>query len=135
MILLSDGIVLHFLTIDMNQSHDSVLISVPSLLPSACMHAKSLQSSPTLCDPMDHSPLGCSVHGILQARILEWVAISSSSGSSQNCVSCLLHWQAGSLPLAPSGKPWLLERKPHEAGTMSVLFIVCPAYSTKLEIE
>ena len=96
---------------------------------------QSLQSCPTLCDPMDHSPLGCSVHGILQARILEWVAISSSSGSSQNCVSCLLHWQAGSLPLAPSGKPWLLERKPHEAGTMSVLFIVCPAYSTKLEIE
>ena len=36
----------------------------------------------TLCDPVDHSPTGSSVHGILQARILEWVAISSSRGSS-----------------------------------------------------
>ena len=38
--------------------------------------AKSLQSCPTLCDPIDGSPLGSSVPGILQARILEWVAIS-----------------------------------------------------------
>ena len=37
----------------------------------------------TLCDPMDCSPPGSSVHGILQARILEWVAISFSRGSSQ----------------------------------------------------
>ena len=37
----------------------------------------------TLCDPMDRSPPGSSVHGILQARILEWVAISFSGGSSQ----------------------------------------------------
>ena len=36
------------------------------------------QSCPTLCDPMDCSPPGSSVHGILQARILEWVAISFS---------------------------------------------------------
>ena len=41
------------------------------------------QSSPTLCDPMDCSPLGSSVHGILQARILKWVAIPFSRGSSQ----------------------------------------------------
>ena len=40
------------------------------------------QSCPTLCDPMDWSPLGSSVHGILQARILEWVAISYSRRSS-----------------------------------------------------
>ena len=39
-------------------------------------------SGPTLCDPMDCSPPGSSVHGILQARILEWVAISFSRGSS-----------------------------------------------------
>ena len=42
----------------------------------AAAAAKSLQSCPTLCDPIDDSPLGCSVPGILQARILEWVAIS-----------------------------------------------------------
>ena len=41
------------------------------------------QSCPTLCNPMDCSPPGSSVHGILQARILEWVAISFSRGSSQ----------------------------------------------------
>ena len=40
--------------------------------------AKSLQSCPTLCDPMDCSSSGSSVHGILQARVLEWVAISFS---------------------------------------------------------
>ena len=45
--------------------------------------AKSLQSCPTLCDPIDGSPPGSSVDGILQARILEWVAMSSSRGSSQ----------------------------------------------------
>ena len=45
----------------------------------AAAAAKSLQSCPTLCDPIDSSPLGSSVPGILQARILEWVAISFSS--------------------------------------------------------
>ena len=43
-----------------------------------CMWAKSIQSCPTLCNPMDCSLPGSSVHGILQARILEWVAISFS---------------------------------------------------------
>ena len=46
------------------------------------MCAKSLQSYPTLCDPVDCSPPGSSVHGISQARILEWVAMSSCRGSS-----------------------------------------------------
>ena len=53
--------------------------------------AKSLQSCPTLCNPMDCSLPGSSVHGILQARILEWVAVSSCRRSSQprdgTCVS------------------------------------------------
>ena len=44
---------------------------------------KFTQLCPTLCDPMYYSPPGSSVHGILQARILEWVAISFSRGSSQ----------------------------------------------------
>ena len=47
------------------------------------MHAKSLQSCLMLCDPMDQSPPGSSVHGILQARLLEWVAMPLSRGSSQ----------------------------------------------------
>ena len=47
-----------------------------------CVHAKSLQSCLTLCDPMDCSPSSSPVHEILQKRILEWVAISSSRASS-----------------------------------------------------
>ena len=47
-------------------------------LPSAAA-AKSLQSCPTLCDPIDGSPPGSSVPGVLQARVLEWVAISFST--------------------------------------------------------
>ena len=71
------------------------------------MGAKSLQLGPTLCDLMDCSLPGSSVHGILQARILEWVAVPSSRGSSppRDQTLCLLHLQAGSLPLAPRGKP------------------------------
>ena len=42
----------------------------------AATAAKSLQSRPTLCDPIDSSPPGSSIPGILQARTLEWVAIS-----------------------------------------------------------
>ena len=66
----------------------------------------SAQLCPTLCDPMDCSPPGSSVYGILGARILEWVAISYSRGSSwprdPNCVSSIsCNWQAGSLPLVP----------------------------------
>ena len=60
-----------------------------------CLHAKSPQSCPTLCDPMHCSPPGSSVHGILQAGILEWVAMPSSRGSSQpsdqtlvSCIAC-----------------------------------------------
>ena len=63
------------------------------------MHPKSLQSCLTLCDPMERSPLGSSVHGILQARILEWVSIPFSRISSpprdQTCISyisCTGRW-------------------------------------------
>ena len=52
--------------------------------------AKSLQSCPTLCNPMDHSPPGFSVHGILQARILEGVAMpSSSKGNYLNIIKSI----------------------------------------------
>ena len=52
----------------------------------AAATAKSLQSCPTLGESMDCSPPGSSVRGILQARILEWVAMSSSRGSSRPCL-------------------------------------------------
>ena len=50
----------------------------------ACMYSKLLQSRPSLCDPVDCSLPGSSVQGILQVRILEWVAMSFSRGSSQS---------------------------------------------------
>ena len=65
------------------------------------------QSYPTLCDPMDCNPPGSSVHEIFQARILEWVAISFSRGSSQprdrTWVSCtagkfFTDWATSNLP-------------------------------------
>ena len=79
-----------------------------------CVCAKSLQSCPTLCDPMDCCPSDSSVHGILQARILEWVAVLSSRGSSQpreqthiSPVACLgwqvlSHWRYLGSPLITS---------------------------------
>ena len=64
-----------------------------------CICAKSLQLCPILWKPMDYRLPGSSVHGILQARILEWVAIPSSRRSSQardrTHISHFLHWQAG----------------------------------------
>ena len=49
------------------------------------------QSCPTLCDPMDCSPPGSSVHGSFQARILEWVAISFSRGYSNPGIESMSH--------------------------------------------
>ena len=56
----------------------------------------NVQSCPALCNPMNYSPAGSSVHGISQARIQEWVAVSFSRGTSQSrdqtqvsCVSAL----------------------------------------------
>jgi len=60
--------------------NDKILLSIGDPL-WACMCTKSLQSYPTLWDPIDRSPPGSSVHGILQARRLEWVSISFSSRS------------------------------------------------------
>ena len=65
--------------------HMSVIPLLKILLHSVghvCSCVESLQSCPTLCNPMDCSPPGFSVHGILQARLLEWVAMPSSRESS-----------------------------------------------------
>ena len=64
------------------------------------------QSCPTLCDPIDCSPPGSSVHGILQARILEWVAMPSSKVSSNPGMELRSpSLQADSLLSEPPGKP------------------------------
>ena len=65
---------------------DKLLGKIPCML---LLLLLSLQSCPTLCDPIDSSPPGSSVHRILQARILEWVAISVSNA----CMHAkLLQW-------------------------------------------
>ena len=71
------------------------LIIAPCRYPNVIMHACSVaQSCLTLCNPMNCSPPGSS--GIFQARILEWVAIYFSRGSSQlsdqTCISCIGRW-------------------------------------------
>ena len=68
------------------------------------MPAKLLQLCPTLCDSMDHSPPGSSVNGILQARILEWVAMPPPPGNLS---------KSGIEPMSP----------PHPAGDAGGFFI------------
>ena len=74
------------------------------------MHTKSLQSCPTLCNPVDPGEDQAPLSGILPSRILEWDAMPSSRRSSNQKIKsasllCLLHWQASSSSLVPSGKP------------------------------
>ena len=80
--------------------------SMATSLSGTCVRATSLQLCPTLCDPMDCSPPGSSVHGILQERMIEWVAMPSSRGSSQprdgTRVSCTT---GGFFTAEPPGKP------------------------------
>ena len=89
------------------------------------IYTKLIQSCLTLCDPMDCSPPDSSVHGILQAGIPDLVAMPSSRGSSltqelKPGLLCLLHWQAGSLPLAPPGKPHIHVNAYHNIATVIV---------------
>ena len=76
----------HFMYPRLEEESEATLVQRPHTLspvrkPNRVL-AKSLHSCPTLCDPVDCSPPGSSVHGTLQARILEWVAVSFSRGSS-----------------------------------------------------
>ena len=85
----------------------------------ACVRVKSLQLCPTLCDPMDCSLPGSSVHGILQARIVEWVTMPSSRGSSrrkdQTCLS-YISWVGRQFLY----QEWHLESAPHPSGIHDV---------------
>ena len=69
-----------FLSTDHRKTGNRVFIGWPRL---CAVLGLVTQSCPTLSDPVDCSPPGSSVHGILQARVLEWVAMPSSRGSSQ----------------------------------------------------
>ena len=69
---------------DFQGRHSWVQLLERSLTSFAAAAAKSLQSCPTLCDPIDGSPPGFSVHGILQARVLEWVAIAAAAAAAKS---------------------------------------------------
>ena len=79
--------------------HSSALHPVICVYQYPCVCAKSLQSCPTLCDPTDYSLPGSSVYRILQAKILEWVAMPSSRVPSQcrdqTHISCSLALSGG----------------------------------------
>ena len=86
-----------------------LILSFPFLSFSPCVCVKSLQSGPTLWDRMDCSPPGSSVHGILQARILEWVAMPFSRIFLTQGLNSRLPaspaFQADTLPTEPPGRP------------------------------
>ena len=80
------------------------------------LHAKSLQSCPTLFNPMDQSPPGAFVHGIFQAKytrvgfhaLLQGIFLTQILNLH---LLCLLHWQVGSFPLGSLGKPLMCQYK------------------------
>ena len=93
--------------------HCSMGEAIASKCLSMCV-CSAAKSYPTLGDPIDCSPPGKFVHGILQARILEWVSISFSRGSSppRDQSHVLWHRQADSLPLNHLGSPKSLSDPP-----------------------
>ena len=71
----------------------------------AGVHAKALQPCLTLCDPVDCSPPGSSVHGIIQARILEWVAIPLPEDLPNPGIEPSSALASGFFTTEPPGKP------------------------------
>ena len=93
---------------DMNNDaiYWEVILERPNSIKIAAAAAKSLQSCPTLCDPIDGSPPDSPVPGILQARTLEWVAISFSNAWK---------WKVKVKSLSrvlPSATPWTAAYQP-----------------------
>ena len=88
-------------------------ISFLSISPSK--RCRCAQLCPTLCNFTDCSPPGSSVHGVFQARIIEWAAIFFPwiflTQESNPHLLCLLHWQADSLPLSHQRRPFSKQMK------------------------
>ena len=135
-----NGSVLSILFCTFCFSLNTSLLDLTVVITSVCVLVA--QSCPTLCNPVDCSPPGSSVHGISQARILEWVAISYSRGSSQardqtriSCVSCIGRriLSSGSWDQRCRGKKmghcgieWnSAESNPSDPGTTSTLLSWC----------
>ena len=104
------------------------------------VHASSVTSVMlTLCDPVDYSLPSSSVHGILQARILEWVAISFSRGSSwprnRNCISCIFCVAVGFFTTEPQGKPICFYTLYNTAYTILYLFRWLDGISDSMDVS
>ena len=92
----------------LGESFDSSVPTFPMRMMILCVHAERLQPCTTLCNPMDCRPPGSSVHGILLARILEWVAMSFPGDLPDSGVeptTLMSPTLAGSSPLEQAGKP------------------------------
>ena len=82
----------HILYLQRGDCHSTLKTSIDIYTPCMCVCAKWLQLCPTLCNPMDCNLPGSSVPGILQARILEWVAQLSSKESNEETSSPCLYF-------------------------------------------
>ena len=91
----------------------------PGALVAAATAAESLQSCPTLCDPLDGSPPGSAVPGILYARTLEWVAISSPMRESEVAQSCPTHSDPADCSL-PGSIPGIFQSRVLEWGAIAI---------------
>ena len=100
--------------ISWSRANNSEMISIPRVLSSSRgskSESEVTQSCPILCDPMDCSLWGSSIHGIFQARVLDWVAVSFSRGSHwpkdwtqvSSIASCLSHQGSSSYKGSPVG--------------------------------
>ena len=88
---------------------------------------KTAQSCPTLCNPFDCSLLGSSVHGIFQARILEWVAISFQVYKTVSCPMSILRASSGPLCITDAKKfYWLLF---YDIQEFTIIMPICSAQS------
>ena len=100
-------------------------VPLPSTVTAAAAAAKSLRLCPTLCNPIDGSPPGSPVPGILQARILEWVAISFSKVKSESEVT-----QSHGLQPTRLLHPWDFPGKSAGMGCHCLLHSLC--YTTQI---
>ena len=107
------------------------MLQLPELSLDCALLCLVTQLCLTLCDHMDCSPLGSSVLGILQARLLEWVAMPSSRGDLPNPGIELRSpaLQAASLPSEPPGKP-----KNGGVGSLSLLQGIFPTQELKWDM-
>ena len=106
------------------ECHEHGYVNAPFVLGTLCAHT---QSCPTLCDPMDCTPPGSSVRGILQARTLEWVSMPSSrepfQHRDQTCISTHLQAKTKMAQTRIQSNRYSKMEATHKAAECMILFI------------